>query len=73
MAYNRNCSEVKAEVTRYTCYDVSSGVFLQPTVENLMGYGVVVATCCMAAKLYNLGVPRGMFFLLDCRGRFSVI
>jgi helicase MOV-10 len=59
MAYNRNPSEVKAEVKSYTHYD--EGGFPQPPVDVLMRYGVVVATCCMAAKLYNMGIPRGMF------------
>jgi helicase MOV-10 len=61
MAYNRNPSEVKAEVMRYTRFDEFNEVFTQPPVQDLTEFGVVVATCCMAAKLYNLGLPRGMF------------
>jgi len=34
---------------------------LQPPLEKFLEYKIVVATCCMAAKLYNLGVPRGHF------------
>ena len=65
MAYNRTPSEVKDEVLRFTGYDNVNRVFPPPPLEVLKGYGVVVATCCMAAKLYNLGVPRGIICCED--------
>jgi len=75
MAYNRDPNQVSPVNKSYTycargscgtdcrccrCDD-TGGVFLQPPLENLLKVKVVVATCCMAGKLFNLGMPRGHF------------
>ena len=39
----------------------ADGHFATPRLEALLRYRVVVATCCMAAKLHHHGVPRGHF------------
>jgi helicase MOV-10 len=46
-------------VKRY-CVE-ADGHFGAPRLEVLRGYRIVVATCCMAAKMHHLGVPRGHF------------
>ena len=59
MAFNRNPREVSSVNKSFTySYDDGEGVFVQPPLEHLLKVKVVVATCCMAAKLFNLGVPR---------------
>ena len=62
MAFNRHAGQVSGLNIDYSYkYDAHEGVFLQPPIEKLLSFKVVIATCCMAAKLYNLGVPRGHF------------
>ena len=59
MAFNRNPREVSSVNKSFTySYDDGEGVFVQPPLEHLLKVKVVVATCCMAAKLFNLGLPR---------------
>ena len=59
MAFNRNPREVSSVNKSFTySYDDGEGVFVQPPLEDLLKVKVVVATCCMAAKLFNLGLPR---------------
>ena len=62
MAYNRSAGEVSIETKNYTySFEEKERVFSQPPLKKFLEYNIVVATCCMAAKLYNLGVPSGHF------------
>ena len=60
MAWNRAPNQVSSVNKSYARYDAAVG-FVQPRLEELLKFKVVVASCSMAAKLYNLGVPRGHF------------
>jgi hypothetical protein len=62
MAFNRHVDQVSQLNIDYSySYDNRERVFLQPPLDKLLSFKVVIATCCMASKLYNLGVPRGHF------------
>jgi hypothetical protein len=46
-----------AEVLKFCLHDDEN--FITPTLEQVCSYRIVVATLTTAAKLHNLGLPRG--------------
>jgi helicase MOV-10 len=68
MVFNRNPREVSSvnksliyctkTPSRRRSYDDDEGDFVQRSLEDLLRVKVVVAICCMVAKLFNLGLPR---------------
>jgi helicase MOV-10 len=62
MSFTRNKEDVSEVVNNYCKYDAGEfGGYTCPSLEVLKQYQVVVATCGMAGKLYNNGIPRHHF------------
>ncbi|GJP29827.1 hypothetical protein CLOM_g19923 [Closterium sp. NIES-68] len=58
---SRGRGEVESDLLPFTRYDDSTGVFRLPTLSEIHAARVVAVTCCSAALLYRMGVPRGTF------------
>ena len=61
MAFTRNRNDVPEKVHEHCKYDDNSNGYSSPSPDDISNYQVVVATCAMAGKLYNSGIPRGHF------------
>ena len=44
---------------KYSYHNVDG--FYEPTLDQLLNYKFILATCSMAGKLFNFGVPLGYF------------
>ncbi len=42
-------------------FSTGDGPFESPSIKSISDYQVVVSTCMMAAKLYNMGLEEGHF------------
>jgi helicase MOV-10 len=59
MAFSRSLGDVSARVQAYCRQE--NGNFVIPEIKILESYNILVATCGLAAKLYNLGISKGFF------------
>ncbi|CAI5968583.1 unnamed protein product [Closterium sp. NIES-65] len=58
---SRGRDEVDTDLLPFTRYDDSTGTFRLPSLSEIHTARVVAVTCCSAALLYRMGVPRGTF------------
>ncbi|CAI5503630.1 unnamed protein product [Closterium sp. Naga37s-1] len=58
---SRGRGEVETDLLPFTRYDDATGTFRLPSLSEIHTARVVAVTCCSAALLYRMGVPRGTF------------
>jgi len=62
-SYQRNPESVAQEARAFGMFDNTVKAFKFPGLEKFLTFKYVVATCCMAGKLINYGVEKG---ICDC-------
>ncbi|CAI7798861.1 unnamed protein product [Closterium sp. NIES-53] len=58
---SRTRGEVETDLLPFTRYNDTTGTFRLPSLSEIHTARVVAVTCCSAALLYRMGVPRGTF------------
>ena len=65
-SYQRDPSTLPVAARAFSHYDNADSAYKFPGVEKFLQYKYVVCTCCMAGKLTNYGVKKGIKYLLSC-------